>query len=704
MIEGSARENKSPLHLANLNTFNPKTSQHFADTYVFRGTAPKQRPFGELFIVLQIDNGTATSPQVADAIATILQYEYYRGNPSDAAKNFEDALHKTNEVLSDLAARGEIHWIGKLHGVAAIFHRDSIHVSATGRGRAYLIREAEIADIAAGLYDANRAASPMKSFENLASGDLRDGDVVLLATPGIEENITLQRLRGILRDNDPESAARIIEDRVSRDQALASSAVVLKYDRNKAQSLVGNDNKSTASQPKTAATPAAQKNSEKSGASIGSRLQSVTSKLPLLGKKTRKERQPSNPKNQQKSAEATATHASQAPVNPARANKQSARGIRVKQALKLAWSRVPKKTKLYGGLAVGVLFVFFVSMFAFTGSRTTSAERAEIATRLSRAEELEQDAAAALIFKDFTQALNLLKESEALIADISEDRSTSDQLASLRSAISGDYDKLSGSVTVDDPSVLTSISLPGEPVGLVLIDGQLLVWTTSGEAALAALDSGDQAAVEGTDSSVGAPLVAAVDEDRVVALTIKNKLVEFSNSELSELEVGGSFEPETPIALASYGSRMYVLDPGSNKLTRHSKTIAGYTQGESWVLDGTSVENAVDLAIDGNIWFLHSDGAVTKMLSGSKETFTLGGVLDPVEAPTKIVAQEDDTFLYILEPGKNRLLQFEKESGGFVKQYTSETFNSLRDMVINEAGQRAYLLNGDDIVEIKLQS
>src|SRR3990167_10570059 len=158
MNEGQASAVASPIRLANLNTFNPKTSLHFADTYVFRGSSPVQRPFGELFVVVQIDHATRTSPQVTDAIATIVQHEYYRGNPSESAKNFEDALHKTNEILSDLAARGEIHWIGKLHGVVGVFQKDSIHVSATGRAKAFLVRDGEIAEITHGLFDASKAA------------------------------------------------------------------------------------------------------------------------------------------------------------------------------------------------------------------------------------------------------------------------------------------------------------------------------------------------------------------------------------------------------------------------------------------------------------------------------------------------------------------------------------------------------------------
>lgn len=156
--------------------------------------------------------------------------------------------------------------------------------------------------------------------------------------------------------------------------------------------------------------------------------------------------------------------------------------------------------------------------------------------------------------------------------------------------------------------------------------------------------------------------------------------------------------------MESYGNRLYILDPSSNKVMRHQRTLAGYSQGDSWILDETSVADMVDLAIDGDMWLLGKTGSITKMTQGTLGEFTLGGVLDPLVAPTKLVAGEDMTFMFILEPSKKRLLQFEKESGEFVKQYTSEKFDDLRDFAVIEKGGKAYLLNGSSVLEIDLQS
>lgn len=693
----------SPLHLANLNTFNPKTSLHFAETYIFRGQSAKNRPYGELFVVLQIDHSSKTSPQLGDAVATILQHEYYRGNPSDAAKNFEDALHKTNEILSDLAARGEIHWIGKMHGVIAVFQRGTIHVSATGRGKAFLVRDNDIAEISAGLYDATKAASPMKTFEHLASGDLKDGDVVLLSTPGITEVINPQILRELLRANSPEQAAQEMQKRVGRDPALASSAIVLRFDSKNLQTIAtGSSSTAKETVPgKSGSKDAKNSPTKLDGAGLATlpakpkaakskkrfNIGIITGLFSRFGKKNRKKTAVTGPSDSKSDKVST----------PKKAG-------RIRAALQMAWKRMSLKAKVFLGLALLAVFIFIVSLFVFTGQRQSKQERQALVDKFAQAKQLEEQAAAAIIFKDFTQGLNLLKQAEGLLGEVANDSALKTDVEALRQTIAQDYEKLSGSVKIDEPKELAKISGSGEAVGLTLVNGQLAVWTAGGEVSLVNVSNGDQAEAATLDRDLGEPVLGATDDKRVVLYTDESILASFDGKKVDELTVSGSFKPKTPIAMESYGNRLYILDPGSNKVTRHQRTLAGYSQGDSWILDETSVAEAVDLAIDGDMWLLGKSGSVTKMTQGTRAEFTLGGVLDPLESPTRLIAGEDMAFIFILEPAKKRLLQFEKESGEFVKQYTSEKFDDLRDFAVIEKGGKAYLLNNSTVLEIDLQS
>lgn len=731
MTDSSAPVFASPLRLANFNTYNPKTSLHFAETYVFR---PKQfARFGELFVVLQIDHSTKTSPQVGDAIATIMNHEYFRGNPTNVVQNLEDSLHKTNEILSDLAARGEIHWIGKLHGVIGVFQKDAVHLSATGRGKAFLIRDGEVAEITGGLYDSSRAASPMKTFENLASGELREGDSVLLTTPGITDYLSPETLRSIIEQRGPEAAAKVIQDRVGHDSSTAHAAVVFSYSQKSAPqpaavsastASIHQPIKSTPAanipakpseepliktyQPSVAATPSfsaskpAEPATEMEPALPKAPLATSTPAQSITSDSIAKKRSPMKKltglfsrKSKRSAISQEQTDRSTAATEPrAKSSKLSGR-------LKKAVIRMPAKAKVFTALALLLVVVFVVSLFVFTGVRSTKADRQALRDKLGQAQQLEEDAAAAIIFKSFTDAQEKLTQAEGLIAELPEnDKELTADIETLKGAIATDYEKLSGSSRIDEPTVLASFV--SSPKGIALLGEELIAWSASGKIEVASTNNGDTATGGTIGTDLGDPVVGAIDETELVIVTDQDQLVGFEDGDLNQLDLGSSIDGTSIVAAETYGGRLYVLDPKDDSITRFTRTLAGYGQGGNWVLDGTSVEDGVDLAIDGNIWVLLSDGRVLSFLQGSQEEFTLGPVVDPLESPTKIVTSEDASFLYILEPSKNRLLQFDKEKGDFVKQFVSDSFTDLKDVVINEDGGLAYLLNGDTIFQIDL--
>ncbi|MDP2587863.1 MAG: hypothetical protein Q8P33_03780 [bacterium] len=738
MTAGTTPVFTSPLRLANFNTFNPKTSLHFAETYVFR---PKHlAKFGELFVVLQIDHSTRSSPQVGDAIATILNHEYFRGNPTNVVQNLEDALHKTNEILSDLAARGEIHWIGKLHGIIGVFQKDSIHISATGRGRAFLIRDNEIAEVTAGLYDASRAASPMKTFENLASGELRDGDSLVLSTPGVTDYITTESLRTLVQQHDAIEAAKMVQERLGHDSSRSHASIIIKYDSKNALTTVPTtapgraphaagakqaeiptvktySNLATAKSAETALSR--QKHSadaKQPGHAAAAAVTTATpdaaspmatakksSRITSLGKKLSGVFAGRRRGTNSTAAYSPVTDSGSTGTNISSNEKGSIKNGSLRDRLKKAVIRMPAKAKVFTALALLLVIIFVVSLFVFSGVRSSQASRQEITDKLNQAVKLEEDAAAAIIFKGFTQAQDLLAQSEALVAELPEnDKEIAAQVASLKENIARDYEKLSGSVRIPEPTALASLS--GDPIGLALLDEQLVALLKSGKVLVTSTKDGDTATGATLGSELGDPTVAAVDESLLVIVTDQDELVSFEAGQLDQLDVTGSLDTGSVVAAETYGSRLYLLDPEQNEITRLQRTIAGYGQGFSWILDGTSVEDAVDIAIDGNVWVLLKDGQVVSLLQGSREEFSLGPVVDPVKSPTKLVTSEDMDNLYILEPAKNRLLVFDKEKGDFVKQFVSDAFTDLRDAVINEQEGLGYLLNGDTIYQIDLSN
>ncbi|MFO0702788.1 MAG: hypothetical protein U0514_02885, partial [Candidatus Andersenbacteria bacterium] len=574
-----------------------------------------------------------------------------------------------------------------------------------------------------GLYDASRPASPMKSFEHLASGELKDGDVVMLATPGISELIVPQHLRQLLRGNTPEDAAAEIQSRVGRDPAAANSGIVIRYDRRDMPAVqqapvrpaqrVSSPQPSVRAQqpvtrprqtplaPATAPAPARATSPAPTGRpTLLSRLRGSVQNFREQRARAKAAPAPVDPTTAEQSG--SAPQASQ--PAPAGGTSIASRWQRFSKAVKTAWGRLPRRARLFATLAVALIFIFVVSLVAFSNSRQGAASQQDVAAKLQQAKDLEQRVAEAIIFKDFTQAQTLLGQADALVAQVPSSAATKDQVDGLKASLAADREKLTGSVKLGDVKVLASLEGKGTPRGLALVNGKLVVWTDNGSVEVVPTTGGDASASESIKSSLGSPTSGVVDESRAVVLTDKGSLVELDGGKVNELDVTGSFAPSDAAALATYGSRLYVLDQGANRITRHSRTVAGYSAGERWIADGTSVKDGVDLVVDGDLWILRTGGSVTKMTQGSKVDFTLAKPSQPLTNPTRLVTSEGDTFLYVLEPSTKRLLQFDKKSGDFVKQYTADSFGDLTGVVVNEKAHAAYLLSGSQVVQINLQS
>ena len=55
-----------------------------------------------------------------------------------------------------------------------------------------------------------------------------------------------------------------------------------------------------------------------------------------------------------------------------------------------------------------------------------------------------------------------------------------------------------------------------------------------------------------------------------------------------------------------------------------------------------------------------------------------------------------------MEPGKNRVLAFNKNTGDLIIQYNSDKFKDLQDIYIDDEEQKLYILTKDNILGIVL--
>ncbi len=153
-------------------------------------------------------------------------------------------------------------------------------------------------------------------------------------------------------------------------------------------------------------------------------------------------------------------------------------------------------------------------------------------------------------------------------------------------------------------------------------------------------------------------------------------------------------------AIESFGGNVYLLDAKNNQIYRYTPTANGYSAQATPYFPENSTQDlsqAVDMAIDGDIWILNSDGTVLRYRGGTQIQFELGVLPTPLKTPVAIFTRPEVDSLYIADAGNQRIVEFDK-NGKFVRQFEpyaekSDVFQNLKDFTVNDAKRKLYFIN-----------
>ena len=99
-----------------------------------------------------------------------------------------------------------------------------------------------------------------------------------------------------------------------------------------------------------------------------------------------------------------------------------------------------------------------------------------------------------------------------------------------------------------------------------------------------------------------------------------------------------------------------------------------------------------------------------KLLKCQPEDFSLKAPpkpMDTIAKPLKVITSTKDSHLYILDGGisngqPGRILEYDK-SGNYLKQFfLPKELNNIKDMAMNLAERKAWILSGSDFYEFTL--
>jgi len=384
---------------------------------------------------------------------------------------------------------------------------------------------------------------------------------------------------------------------------------------------------------------------------------------------------------------------------------------------------VPGRWLLPALLVAGLIAVLLL----FLGVRWVQnrAETARLTTLLQQAEQKQDSAATSA---DRATARQLLTEADALVADILQRRPNEPKAVRLQDEIQSDLDKINAVVRLPELITLMQFTAQGSAPGRIVVAGSNVY----------VLDRGTQRLYKFILASSGNALQELLVDpvllrrgDQVGSIVVGNLLDIFwvpaggarRTDNLMCLESGGSlleYAPErTPglrslaladskawlkvRAAAGYGGNAYLLDTQRNAILKYVPTTSGYTSPPLGYLDATvraDLTNAVDMAIDGDVYILVLDGQVWRFRLGKILPFPRSDLDKPTPNPASLFTSEAAQSVYVVDATNKRIVQFSKE-GVFQRQFRyagfDGAFDSLRNVFVDEQRSVMYITSGDKL-------
>jgi len=146
-------------------------------------------------------------------------------------------------------------------------------------------------------------------------------------------------------------------------------------------------------------------------------------------------------------------------------------------------------------------------------------------------------------------------------------------------------------------------------------------------------------------------------------------------------------------SLKVYYGNVYLLD-GSliYKLGASENTFS------SWLKDATSLDSAVDIAIDGNVYVLFKDGEVKKLYMGEQDKeFSLKGLPEDLQNPKEIYTNIDLNEIYILD---DRAIYVFDKVGGYQRRYALS--DKAQSFFLSSDAKSIYFLVGAKVYKFSL--
>jgi sugar lactone lactonase YvrE len=163
--------------------------------------------------------------------------------------------------------------------------------------------------------------------------------------------------------------------------------------------------------------------------------------------------------------------------------------------------------------------------------------------------------------------------------------------------------------------------------------------------------------------------------------------------------------PGLPRVVGTYDGRFYVLDTTRNQIRRYEPRGDTYPeQPDYYFVDPPPLADVLDMVIDGHIYLLYADGAISKFLRGNPEPFDVRGLPGNLSQAIALAVDPDSGsgVVYVADRGNGRVVALEQDGNFRAQFYAGEAFDALEALAVDEAMRRMYVISGGRLYVVPL--
>lgn len=686
-----------------------------------------------VFYLIELINPLRDS-KIAKKILQVLENKAKTTEDGLSVDDFELLLRSINEGLSRLSEIDDT-WLGNLNAVLGLVDGNEIAISQSGKITGYLFRRSKISTLTE-KSSAEAIPHPLKTFSDITTGNLAEGDQIIFGNEDLFNRISLDRLRDLTKHNDVSAEASELLRHLKKARAFQTNALIIgtalrtnasnpdipevlyidesadnfKVFLNKYAipflKLVKKYSLKTAKFLSRTGKKIAQKSHDEWQRNYGPK----TKELMRRGsEKIKKSWEESHQKNRAVMIE----------------DQESLRGLRIKAVpysrkeshpfiktisryaqylakVKIIFKKENRKY-LYAFLIVLALFFAYIKIKVNNDRKAEQSQQIENTNAYDKAKETFDKAKSNLSLgkttdlTDLYTALSLAKQAEQVEAN-------KDKAIALAKEINSVIDDRIKAVRYYQA---TSYNLADKTEKIILVGSEIYGLTSEGKIYVADTRDKESRLVGSIGKDYGETVNIAYADSlkKLLILTSQNRLLAFdlTTKVVEELKTANDDSLwEEANALSVYSSNIYLLGSDSGEVWKHTQKDNIYSKGSTYVdTRKVSIRGAVDMAVDGNIYILQNDGKVLKFVKGAwEQDFSVRGIPAPnsdILIPAQISTDQDTNNIFVLDKKANRIVKFDK-SGDYVNQYYFDGV-TIERFVVNAKLQKIWALSGGKIYE-----